>query len=582
MNIDMQQLKKRSNLKLIKIILCGFVIMGIILGILISSHNYYRDIVVESQQENILNIVTTVSSQLEQYFKVKSQYLKAIIDDPKFQEEFISLTKGEKNGVDLINLLYTMGLEEYVAVELIDKEGSILRTYTDYAAYEYQLGEDVTRAVNTYNNVYFIETFGDRSINIIQTVKYNGELYGFVRMKINSDYIYRVYLADYQLNQKGYISLKDHKGRLFLHPSMESLGQDVIEARKRQYPDYDWSELEENVRRQINKETGVGVYHSIWPGDDTRVKKLNGFTPADIGDTFIILNFSVDYEETMVSFEGITDATIIISILLITTSLIIILYIYRIEMKRNEIALETIYFNQLKEKNALIMHQSKFAAMGEMLATIAHQLKQPLNALKISLYNIEDYHNLKEHDEEYLDVLLQSNHKYVNKISKTIDDFKYFFKPQRESKIFNIVEAIEFAIELNMARINELGVIINIHGNKELNINGESNIFSQVVLNLLNNSIDALKEIDGNRQVDIYLQERDEEVIIEIIDNGGGIKKEVIEHLFEPYNTTKGNNGTGLGLYISRYILKEKFNGEILVENTRDGVKEKIVLPRKK
>lgn len=579
----MQQLKKQSNIKLLKLILCALVIMGVILAMLISSHNYYRDIVIKSQQENILNIVTTASSQLEQYFNVREHYLRAILKDSQFQEEFIQFTEGKKIEVNLINLLYTMGQEEYVAVELIDKEGNILRAYTDdHPSYQYRRGEDITRAISSHNDIYFIETFGDRSINIIQAVKMDGELYGFVRIKINSDYIYRVYLADYQLNQKGYISLKDHQGRLFLHPSMEFIGEEVVQARKQQYPDYDWSELEENVRRQINKETGVGIYHSIWPGDDTRVKKLSGFTPADIGDTFIILNFSADYEETMISFEGITNATIVISILLIVTSLIIILYIYRVEMKKNEIALETIYFNELKEKNALIMHQSKFAAMGEMLATIAHQLKQPLNALKISLYNIEDYHNLKENDEEYLEILLKSNHKFVDKISKTIDDFKYFFKPQKETKVFNIYKAIEFAIELNMARINNLEIMVNIYGEKELEIMGESNIFSQVVLNLLNNSIDALKMIKENRKIDIYFHGKGEEIVIEIIDNGGGIRKEVMEHLFEPYTTTKGNDGTGLGLYIARYILKEKFNGELLVENIVDGVKEKIIIPREK
>ncbi|OPJ56448.1 sensor histidine kinase [Alkalithermobacter paradoxus] len=580
--MNIQQLKKQCDIKILRLIFYTLVIMGSILAVLINSHNYYRDIVIKSQQENILNIVTAASSQLEQYFSLKEHHLREILKDLELQQEFAQLANGEKENINLIDLLYRLGKNEYIAIELIDRDGDILKVYTDYNDYEYKEGEDIAKAIRTHKDVYFIDVFGNQSINITQAVKSDDELLGFVRVKIDSDYIYHVYLADYQLNQKGYISLKDNQGRLFLHPSMKFIGEEVVHARKQQYPNYDWSELEENVRRQINKETGVGIYHSIWPGDDTRVKKLNGFTFADIGDTFIILNFSADYKETMVSFEGITNATIAIAILLIITSLIIIIYIYRVEMKKNEIVLESIYFNELKEKNALIMHQSKFAAMGEMLAAIAHQLKQPLNALKISLYNIEDYYNYKENNEEYLNILLRSNYKFVDKISKTIDDFKYFFKPQDEDQIFNIYDAIEFAIELNMSRINELEIKVDIYGDKQLKINGESNIFSQVVLNLLNNSIDALKEIKENKSIKIYIEDKKTEIIIQIIDNGGGIKKEVIENLWKPYVTTKGNKGTGLGLYISRYIIKEKFNGELVVENVMDGVKGKIIIPKEK
>lgn len=580
MKKEITQLKKEFNHKILKLIVYTLLIMGVILILLIGSHNYYKDLVIKSQQENILNIVTTVSDQLEEYFKVKDISLKEVIKQPQLQEDFVALLQGRRDTVPLIDLLYNMGKEEYIALELIDREGQLIKAYTDQRAYQFRGGEDIQEAVDTQRDVYFIETLGDRSINILQPIIIEGKTYGFVRMKINTNYIYRVYLADYQLNQKGYISLKDKEGRLFLHPSEESIGEDVIAVRKRQYPDYDWSELEENVKKQMNRETGVGMYHSIWPGDGTRVKKLNGYTPCNIGDTFIILNFSVDYIETMTSFAGITNATILISILLIFTSLLIIFYIYKVEIKRNELQLEAMYFDELKEKNALLMHQSKFAAMGEMLATIAHQLKQPLNALKISLYNIEDYYTLRENDKSYLENLLKSNHRFVDKIAKTIDDFKYFFKPQNSDEAFNIYEAIEFSIELNMKRVNDLEINVSVKGDKELQIKGESNIFSQVILNLLNNSIDALTEISGTRRIEIEYYERDGSIVVELQDNGGGIKEEILERLFLPYVTTKGDYGTGLGLYISKYILKEKFQGELYIENTELGVKERIILPR--
>ena len=554
--------------------------MVIILILLEGNHNYFQNVAVKSQQENILNIVTTVSSQLESYFTTKDSYLRAILDDPQFFSDFQALKEENIKDVRLVDLLFRMGRDEYLSIELIDNKGNLLRAYTDNPNYQFQQGEDVVRALNTHNNIYYVDTLGDRGINIIQPIVRDGMLYGFVRMQLNSDYIYDVYLADYQLNQKGYISIKDKNGRLLLHPSMENLGEDVVEVRKRQYPNYDWSELENLVKVQLKKQTGVGMYHSIWPGDGTRVKKINGFTPCNIGDTFIILNFSIDYKETMYTFESITGATIFISIVLVIISLLAIIYIYIVEMKKNELALEAVYFEELKEKNAMIMHQAKFASMGEMTATIAHQLKQPLNALKISLYNVEDYHLLGENDKPYLETLLQSNHRLIDKISKTIDDFKFFFKPQHNKAEFSIGEVIEFAIELNGERLNNLEIQVNVFGDRNAKLLGESNVLAQVILNLINNSIDALKAEDGIRKIDIHIQEGKDDIIIELTDTGGGIKEEVMANLFEPYVTTKGENGTGLGLYISRYILREKYSGVLLIENYKAGIKGTIILPK--
>lgn len=580
MNEAIKQLKKQSNFKIIKLIFYTLFIMVLILLLLIGSHNYYKKLEISNQQQNILNVVTTVAQQLEEFFKAKDEGLLEIINRPQFQQEYMALLAGNKPDATLMSLFYNLGSDELLAIELLDQAGDLVKSYSHSNQYSFKKDEDIQQAVKTQKAVYYADTKGERSINIIQPIEMDDLVRGFVRVKIDTNYINEIYLANYQLNRKGYISLKDSEGRLFLHPSEESIGENVIEVRRRQFPDYDWSGLAENVRRQLNRETGVGSYYSIWPGESTRIKKLSAFAPCNIGDTFIILNFSADYIETMTSFRGITNATVVISLLLIVTSIFIIFYIYRIEIKQNELALEAMYFDELKEKNALLLHQSKFAAMGEMLATIAHQLKQPLNALKLSIYNLEDYHTLKEDDQRYLETLLNSNHRLIDKIAKTIDDFQYFFKPQPPDQSFNLYEAIAFSIELNMVRINDLGVDIQIKGSRELVTKGESNIFSQVILNLLNNSIDALKDQKGPKEVVISLQEEKNQLVIELTDNGGGIQNEVLEKLFSPFVTSKGENGTGLGLYISRYIVREKFNGELTIENTPQGVKERIMLPK--
>lgn len=581
MKEKIHQTDKKLYSRIYKLMGIAAFVMVLLLTLLFGSYQYYKGIVIKSEQRDILNLVTTVSSQLEVFFDKKNHYLREIRSEEVFQKEFLQLLRGETQSVNLVEVLFKLQYQEYISIELIDKDGNVIKVYTDDKEYVYRIGEDIEGILENPQETYYIEPNGNKSINITHPVFIDGGLYGFVRMKLNTYYVFNTYIADYKLHEKGYISLKDNLGRLLFHPSNEGIGEDVVEVRKRQHPDYDWSELEEIVQRQLEKETGVGMYHSIWPGERRRVKKISAYTPCEIGDTFLIVNLSVDYKDTIVGLAGIAHTTIFISLILFAVGLLIIGYIYRVEVRKNMLMVESIYFNELKEKNALLMHQSKFAAMGEMLATIAHQLKQPLNALKLSLYNIEDYYILEEKDETYLKSLMEGNHKFVDKMAKTIDDFRFFFKSQDERQLFSIYDAVNFALDLNIGRMNNLEVKVHVHGKHDIQTRGESNIFSQVILNLLNNSIDAMEGIGGEKHLEIFMGEKENQIIVEIEDNGGGLQQEIHERLFEPYQTTKGDNGTGIGLYISKIILKEKFSGDLRLENTKNGVKAVIRLPKR-
>ncbi|ABR49366.1 integral membrane sensor signal transduction histidine kinase [Alkaliphilus metalliredigens QYMF] len=578
MKEKIKQLYREVNSRIVKLVLVAIIVMGTLFGLSLGSYQHYRETVIKSQQENILNLVTTVSAQLEIFFNEKDDYLKEIITETQFKNQFIELTEGKTDNITLVDLLYRTQGKAFTALELIDVTGGIIKVYTDEETYQYRQGQDLQQALMNREDVYFVDSEIEQTINIIHPIKIEGELHGFIRMKLDSKYIYDVYIVDYRLQETGYMSVKDNLGRLLLHPSNESIGGDVVEVRQQQYPNYDWTELESIVKKQMEQETGVGLYHSIWPGDNTRVQKINGYTPSRIGDTFLIINFSIDYDETIVGIEKIRDITIVISIMLILVCIVIIIYIYKVEVNRSNLEIEARYFNQLREKNALLMHQSRFAAMGEMLATIAHQLKQPLNTLKLSLYNIEDYHTLEEDDPAYLQDLVGSTHCSIERMAKTIDDFKFFFKPQDKNVAFNLYEAIQFAIDLNLATINYLEIKTDIQGDKALKIKGESNIFSQVILNLVNNAIDAMKDNKGIREIKIVIHEGEKDVQVTIEDNGGGMPKEIVDRIFQPYVSTKGDQGTGLGLYISKTILKEKFKGDISIINIKNGVKAKITL----
>lgn len=568
---EKKSLHKKLNNKIVVMICGSILVVGMIIAMLFGSYIYYRDYVIETEQNDMLNLVSVVSKKLELYFESKDRYIREIMKEDQFKEDFRALLSGKEQDIRLIGIMYRTNEDEINSIEITDREGNLLKSYGMVHGSTYYISEDMQRAVETQKPVYYVQSRGRKSINIIHPVNISGSIEpeGFIRVRISADFIYENYIEGYKSNKTGYISIKDSNGNLFLHPSNQFIGSDVVDVRKMQYPEYDWSELEYIVERQKNRESGVHTYHSIWPKDRTRVKKISSYTPANIGDDFLILNLSLDYQETIASVEGLRDTTIMISLMLIFIMGFVIAYLYSVELKRNRLILESTYLNEINQKNAQLMHQARYAAMGEMLATIAHQLKQPLNALKISNYNIEDYYNEEEEDKDYLKSLIESNFRFIDKMAKTIDDFRNFFKPQERDGSFNLKEAVKFSIDLNVTRINFMEVDIVVDIDENIEIKGESNIFSQVILNLLNNSLDSFKEKEDikDKNILISVKESKEEVELIFRDNAGGIEDEVRKKLFEPYVTTKGEQGTGLGLYITRNILREKFDSDISISS---------------
>jgi signal transduction histidine kinase len=167
-------------------------------------------------------------------------------------------------------------------------------------------------------------------------------------------------------------------------------------------------------------------------------------------------------------------------------------------------------------------------------------------------------------------------------MSNTIDDFRNFFRKDKEQVEFDIKEAIEKTLNLQKAQLknHNIDVITKL---EPIKIKGYKNEFMQIILNLISNAKDAIEEKrkeKGNFKGEIIITSKKENnnIIIEIEDNGGGIKNEIKERIFEPYFTTKEEGkGTGMGLYMVKEIV-ERMNGKIEVENTQKGAKFKIIL----
>ncbi|MEN6586071.1 MAG: PAS domain-containing protein [Sulfuricella sp.] len=235
-----------------------------------------------------------------------------------------------------------------------------------------------------------------------------------------------------------------------------------------------------------------------------------------------------------------------------------------------------------REKDHILIQQSRLAAMGEMIHNIAHQWRQPLNALSVLLANIKDDYDYHELTAESLEEATTRARKLLQRMSTTIDDFRDFFRPDHEPGEFELGQSVEdalFVIEASLAN-NNIRVERNIA--QKIVVYGFSNQFVQVLLNLLSNAKEALSQ--GHKPdalIRIGATQSGEEAVITIEDNGGGIAADILPKIFEPYFTTK-EQGSGIGLYMSKMIIERNFNGKIEAVNAGQGALITITLPLRK
>jgi len=225
-------------------------------------------------------------------------------------------------------------------------------------------------------------------------------------------------------------------------------------------------------------------------------------------------------------------------------------------------------------QQAMMFHQSRLAQMGEMIGMIAHQWRQPLSAIGAIVANLHIRVELNNLDSKTTLKATDSISNYIQHLSTTIDDFRNFFKPNRETKEVIYTDIIRESLNIIKVSLKNKNIdIIEILDCKD-SFYTYSNEIKQVILNLLKNSEDAIIE-NGilNPYIKIETYSRDNIYILEISDNGGGIPNSIIENIFDPYFSTKGeSHGTGLGLYMSKIIIEEHCGGRLSVSNREDGV----------
>ncbi len=234
-----------------------------------------------------------------------------------------------------------------------------------------------------------------------------------------------------------------------------------------------------------------------------------------------------------------------------------------------------------REQEALLVQQSKMAAMGEMIGAIAHQWRQPLNALGLMIQDLKSAYEYGEFNETYLAEMMERSMGQIHFMSSTIDSFRSFFKPSKEKEFFSLSTATEDVLSMLSAQLknNNIKVVQELDEHNSDVVYGFKNEFKQVILNILSNAKDAILDNKGSGTICISSEIKNNNVHLSFLDTGGGISDDVIDKVFEPYFSTKDQGkGTGIGLYMSKIIIEEHMGGKLIVKNKNGGALFEIVL----
>ena len=233
--------------------------------------------------------------------------------------------------------------------------------------------------------------------------------------------------------------------------------------------------------------------------------------------------------------------------------------------------------NQRVKQTQYMVQQSKLAEIGEIFSSIAHQWKSPLVAITALAQDLFYMHNINEKEEDSYhikNIMLQ-----VQYMNKTINDFQEFIIPSKQKTIFSLDKTIDSLLNIvkHNLKYNYIDVNIKIEPNTNLKIYGYENELMQAILNIINNAKDALLiNENNNRKIDIILKNEEDNLILDIIDNGPGISQELQKKIFLQYFSTK-SKGHGIGLYMSKLIIEDKLNGKISYKYTKDGSSFRII-----
>jgi PAS domain S-box-containing protein len=233
---------------------------------------------------------------------------------------------------------------------------------------------------------------------------------------------------------------------------------------------------------------------------------------------------------------------------------------------------------EMRQKDDMLIQQGRLAAMGEMINNIAHQWRQPLNNLGLIVQNMKLSSDLGELTPEDVDKNVTNAMDVILHMSRTIDDFRNFFRYEKEPTLFNVNQVVSSALNFVAPALKSSGINVEWDEQPDITAQGFPNEYLQAVLNILNNAKDALLENKITQPlISIRIYSEKMHSVVTIRDNADGIKEDILQKIFDPYFSTKGHGqGTGLGLYMSKAIIEKNMGGRLSARNVEGGAEFRI------
>jgi signal transduction histidine kinase len=230
------------------------------------------------------------------------------------------------------------------------------------------------------------------------------------------------------------------------------------------------------------------------------------------------------------------------------------------------------------EKQHMLELQTRHAQMGEMIALITHQWKQPLSVIQSVCANVKLKHELGKLTSTFFIDKIDNILKQAKHMNRTVVDFQKFFTPSKAKSKFNLNDNINALLDLVIAEYIHANITLKVTGDEEVWIEGYPNEYNQVILSLLQNAREAfLSHNADNKQITIHIAKRDNASHVTISDNAGGISPNLLPKIFNQYETSK-SHGSGLGLYIAKSVIERNMGGKIWAQNSKEGAIFHIVI----
>lgn len=436
-------------------------------------------------------------------------------------------------------------------------------------------------------------------VELVQILGTDGRVYFLLReqtdrervsLVIDADRYYQSLISDIQLGENGYIMVKNSDGIVLMHPAKEQMGRSAVEDRKELYHVYDLSSLEDMLEEQYQGKTGVQEYDSYWWQDPElpRVKKISAYTPAAIGEDFLIISAVTDYDDIYVPVLQGFQSIIVVMVLLFAAIAGVMGICFRLTFQRQKDSEEIAYLRDLndilqrmKRSEETIAHQQRLQIMGTMTGGIAHEFNNLLTPIMgyADLLMAEFPEDSEEYDSvsEIYDAADKAKEIIQQLSALSRRNMETAFKElSMKTVIVRAAKMVRSVCPVNVHLSEDLG--------EDLNILGNQTQINQVILNICVNAIHAIGEREGTICIRIRpvesgeLAERHQLAEIpgpwkrfarvDIEDNGCGMTREVLDQIFDPFFTTKKNGkGTGLGLALVEQIVSSH-KGYIFAEST--------------